>query len=57
MKIPAARDCLARFLGVSRQCLKGRDQPGLNVSLDMVDSAIEFTCHRDGDRVACKYQS
>ena len=54
MKIPAARDCLARFLGVSRQCLKERDQAGLNVTLDMVDSAIEFTCHRDGDRVACK---
>ena len=57
MRIPAARDCLARFLRVSRQCLKGRDQAGLNVSLAMVDSAIEFTCHREGDRVACKYQS
>ena len=53
--MPTARDCLARFLAVSRQCLKERDQGGLNVTLDMVDSAIEFTCHRDGDRVACKY--
>jgi len=50
--IPAARDCLARFLGVSRHCLKEREQAGLNVTLDMVDSAIQFICHRDGDRVA-----
>ena len=54
--IPAARDCLARFLGVSRHCLKEREQAGLNVTLDMVDSAIQFICHRDGDRVACEYQ-
>lgn len=52
VQVPTARDCLARFLAVSRQCLKERDQGGLNVTLDMVDSAIEFTCHRDGDRVA-----
>ena len=42
---------------MSRQCLKERDQAGLNITLDMVDSAIQFTCHRDGDRVACKYFS
>ena len=51
-KVPAARACLASFLAVSRQCLKERDQAGLNITLDMVDSAIQFTCHRDGDRVA-----
>ena len=51
-KVPAARACLASFLAVSRQCLKEKDQAGLNITLDMVDSAIQFTCHRDGDRVA-----
>ena len=54
-KVPAARACLASFLAASRQCLKERDQAGLNITLDMVDSAIEYTCHRDGDRVARKY--
>lgn len=50
--VPAARDCLSSFLSVSRNCLEERDQAGLNVTLQMVDSAIEFSCHRDGDRMA-----
>ena len=50
--VPIARDCLARFLSVSSQCLEEDDRPGLNVTLAMVDSAINFTCHSDGDRIA-----
>jgi len=50
--VPAARECLVDFLSVSALCLTEQDRPGLNVSLAMVDSAIEFICHNDGDRVA-----
>ena len=52
--MPAARECLVDFLSVSALCLPEEDRPGLNVTLAMVDSAIEFTCHNDGDRIACK---
>jgi len=50
--IPAARSCLQSFLEVSQQCLRPQDRPGLNVTLRMVDQAIAFTCHRQGDRIA-----
>ena len=53
--MPAARECLSNFLSVSALCLEEDDQPGLNVTMAMVDSAIQFACHRDGDRIACKY--
>ena len=52
--MPAARECLVDFLSVSALCLPEEDRPGLNVTLAMVDSAIEFTCHNDGDRIACE---
>jgi len=51
-EVPAVRECLASFFSVSEQCLTERDRPGLNISLAMVDSAIEFTCHNQGDRIA-----
>ena len=50
--VSAARGCLQSFLEVSQQCLREEDRPGLNVTLHMVDSAIEFTCHNSGDRIA-----
>eukprot|EP00092_Neocalanus_flemingeri_P008139 GFUD01008779.1.p1 GENE.GFUD01008779.1~~GFUD01008779.1.p1 ORF type:complete len:296 (-),score=89.30 GFUD01008779.1:1195-2082(-) len=50
--VGAARACLQSFLSVSQQCLKEEDRPGLNVTLQMVDRAIEFTCHNAGDRIA-----
>lgn len=50
--VPAARECLVDFLSVSALCLPEEDRPGLNITLAMVDSAIEFTCHNDGDRIA-----
>ena len=52
--VGAARACLQSFLEVSQHCLKEEDRPGLNVTLQMVDSAIDFTCHNAGDRIACK---
>ena len=48
----AARFCLQKFLEVSQLCLREEDRPGLNVTLQMVDSAIAFTCHNSGDRIA-----
>jgi len=51
-QVSAARICLQSFLEVSQQCLREEDRPGLNVTLQMVDSAIEFACHHSGDRIA-----
>ena len=50
--VSAARTCLQKFLEVSQRCLRKEDRPGLNVTLQMVDSAIAFTCHNSGDRIA-----
>jgi len=50
--VGAVRSCIESFLDVSQQCLKEEDRPGLNVTLHMVDSAIEFACHNAGDRIA-----
>jgi len=50
--VSAARKCLQNFLEVSQRCLREEDRPGLNVTLHMVDSAIDYTCHNSGDRVA-----
>jgi hypothetical protein len=52
--ISAVRGCLKNFLEVSRLCLRPQERPGLNVSLNMVDSAIRFVCHNSGDRIARK---
>ena len=50
--VSAARTCLQKFLEVSQRCLRKEDRPGLNVTLQMVDSAIAFPCHNSGDRIA-----
>lgn len=50
--VSTVRSCLTSFLDVSRLCLRPQERPGLNVTLGMVDSAIEFVCHNSGDRIA-----
>ena len=32
--------------------VKEEDREGLNVTMKMVDAAIEFACHKSGDRLA-----
>lgn len=46
------RKCLEKFLEISHRCLHAEDRSGLNVTLEMVDAAINFTCHNSGDRIA-----
>lgn len=46
------RKCLEKFLEISHRCLHAEDSSGLNVTLEMVDAAINFTCHNSGDRIA-----
>jgi len=46
------RKCLESFLEASHQCLEEEDRVGLNVTMSMVDAAIEFACHNSGDRMA-----
>ena len=55
--VPAARECLASFLAASAPCLAEEERPGLNVTLDMVDSGLQFACHGDGDRIAREFSS
>ena len=52
--VKKTRPCVVDFLDVSRACLKPRERPGLNVTLRMIDAAVEFICHNNGDRLACK---
>lgn len=51
-KVPPVRVCLKKFLEVSRECLHKNERQGLNTTLQMVDAAINFTCHNSGDRIA-----
>ena len=46
------RPCIENFLKASRRCLRAKDQAGLDIALNMIDSAIEFMCHNSGDRIA-----
>lgn len=46
------RPCVVNFLKASRQCLKTEDQPSLDITLNMIDAAIDFMCHNSGDRIA-----
>lgn len=48
------RPCIRDFLEVSRRCLGSKDKTGLNITLNMIDAAIDFVCHNSGDRLACK---
>ena len=48
------RPCVVNFLKASRQCLKTEDQPSLDITLNMIDAAIDFMCHNSGDRIARK---
>ena len=55
------RPCLEAFLEASRLCLdpskaneQSNDDRGLNMTMSMVDAAIEFICHNNGDRLARK---
>ncbi|XP_023337441.1 27 kDa hemolymph protein isoform X2 [Eurytemora carolleeae] len=50
--ISKLRSCLENFLTISHQCLHQEDRVGLNITLKMVDAAINFTCHNSGDRIA-----
>ena len=53
--VQKTRPCIEDFLKASRKCLKAKDQAGLDIALNMIDSAIEFMCHNSGDRIAvCK---
>ena len=57
------RPCLIRFLDVSRNCLTPREADriggeagnGLNVTLDMIDAAVEFICKDNGQRLAREF--
>ena len=49
------RPCLKDFLKASRRCLKTEDKPSLDITLRMIDSAIDFMCQNDGDRIARKF--
>ena len=37
-----------------RQCMTEDQLVGVNVTRRAINAAIDFTCHDDGDRIACK---
>ena len=49
------RPCLKDFLKASRRCLKTEDKPSLDITLRMIDSAIDFMCQNDGDGIALEF--
>ena len=53
--VEKTRPCVVDFLKVSRRCLRSKDKPSLDITLHMIDAAIDFMCHNRGDRIACKH--
>ena len=49
------RPYIEAFLEASSRCVKAKDRSGINVTMNMIDSAVEFMCHNSGDRMACKF--
>ena len=52
--VEKTRPCIVKFLESSRHCLRSKDREGINVTMKMIDSAIDFVCHNSGDRMARK---
>ena len=50
--VQKTRPCIIEFLEVSGHCLRSKDRESLNVTMKMIDSAIDFVCHNSGDRMA-----
>lgn len=50
--VEKTRPCVVDFLKVSRRCLRSKDKPSLDITLHMIDAAIDFMCHNRGDRIA-----
>jgi len=50
--VAKTRPCIIDFFETSRRCLPSNDKIGLNITVNMIDAAIDFLCHRGGDRLA-----
>eukprot|EP00095_Tigriopus_kingsejongensis_P009200 maker-scaffold299_size217019-snap-gene-1.32 protein:Tk09200 transcript:maker-scaffold299_size217019-snap-gene-1.32-mRNA-1 annotation:"27 kda hemolymph" len=51
--VAQTRPCVENFLEVSRHCVGiDEDRNGLNITMKMVDAAVNFICHNNGDRLA-----
>lgn len=37
------------------RCTNDQEKQDLNVTRKVIDAGIDFVCHNDGDRIACKY--
>ncbi len=55
LPVNKTRPCIVDFLKASRRCLKTEDQPSLDITLNMINAAIDFMCHNSGDRIASTY--
>ena len=54
--VAKTRPCIIDFFETSRRCLPSNDKIGLNITVNMLDAAIDFLCHRGGDRLARKFR-
>jgi len=50
--VAKTRPCIIAFFETSRRCLPSNDKIGLNITVNMLDAAIDFLCHRGGDRLS-----
>lgn len=49
------RPCIEDFLEVSRGCIgQDEDRNSLNITMHMIDAAVDFVCYNNGGRLACK---
>lgn len=38
------------------RCTNDQEKQNVNVTRKVIDAGIDFICHNDGDRIACKYE-
>ncbi|TRY75489.1 hypothetical protein TCAL_14557 [Tigriopus californicus] len=53
--VTKTRPCIEDFLEASRGCVgDDEDRNSLNITMHMIDAAVEFVCYNNGGRLACE---
>lgn len=54
MKKPTLKKCITDFTSTLEPCLETQERDTVKIALNVTDSLLNFICHKEGDRIACK---
>lgn len=52
-----AIECVNKFTDTLEPCLEPQEKDNKKIMVDIFTSLLNFVCHKDGDQIACKYNS